>query len=620
MEDHREQKLFEAQQQLLVLNKNINILCSRIFKDIGKRTSKENVALLRDRLNEGVAITKIEYLDKLLHEYIGLVDRNSEESKIQIEEFSKEVEGLKIENKRLKSDLRREQEHSEELDRLNETLGGPGVSSAPTTFSIDFSGDDRVDQRVAHLESELGKARQELTTCRAKERKLRIQQQTQPTNTMATSSSSVEMLKKVTGLVPSFSGGASSNLHSEVYRFVDGVKLALEGITDDSIKSAYLKMIKQRLTGDAYELVRQITFTDEEDLIKLIKDTYLKTRSLDSIHMELWSATQKPEEDVRDFARRLKDLANSHRAIVRANYGTTADPIMEGELKKKVRRAFISGLRDKVVSSGLVYSQKTDIDGLLEDALAAQATFWRDEETSVAQRVCYVDRATTRSDSSDAAGMMAGLVAAIQQLVTTSGQTRERSADRMERGNRNENRPNMRPGRLPPCSFCNKQGHAWDECWQRRNTPYCVQCEQYGHTRKRSCGQANRPIHREYNNEGQGHRNSREADRNYQGAPRGTGQVNQGYQNPFRRDPQRNGVGSRDSSANRRDQQNGRSNDQQGNYSNQQHTARSEQSPNRPQSSNRYGNRANSRPIHCFSCGNPGHISTNCPQSHGTGN
>lgn len=51
------------------------------------------------------------------------------------------------------------------------------------------------------------------------------------------------------------------------------LNLAATGFTG---KGEFFKLVEKRMQGDAYQLVRLVTFSGEKELNKLIKQTYLK--------------------------------------------------------------------------------------------------------------------------------------------------------------------------------------------------------------------------------------------------------------------------------------------------------------------------------------------------------
>lgn len=469
MADQAKQKLHEVQQELELLNKNIGILCSKIWRDIRDRSSKEAVALLKAKIEAEGKFSSVELLDRVLEEYTALVELNDRDSVAKLKEYRVDIESLKKQNSELKIELVRSQELSEELDRVNESLGGQGVGHSWDDYKSRHS-----LERVGSLELEVTTLRRELGICRAKERELLRNKESK----LAKMTDNTALFKKIQGLVPMFSGEPSPGLQTEVYRFIDGINLAVAGITD---KTEFLKMVKQRMQGDAYQLVRLMTFNDEKELIKLIKQTYLKTKSLDAVFREIYMASQKSDEDLRQYARRLQNLANMATAILDENYPGTQDTVMKTELAKKVRTAFIAGLKDQLLRSRLLASQSTDLEGLLKEAVMAQATLWRGEEPPIGN-ICFAEQNT------DETATLPALIAAINKLVKIS-------EDRNPaKGNENIDRRDRETTRVPPCSFCNKQGHTRENCWQRQNTPYCNRCEVYGHDRGGACAQGRSEV------------------------------------------------------------------------------------------------------------------------------
>lgn len=352
MEDSGRQQIYKAEQELSRTHRDILALISRIYKDIQRRTSKENVALLKIKLKDD-KLTASENLDNLLHEYIELVDNNCEGSATAIEDFKKEVNALKHTNEKLKAELQRAQQHSEQLDELNAKLGGPGVSSNLPLIKIDTESEERTAQKINLLETQLRETRKELSVSRTKVRTLsaeglRYYNSSTIADTMTVTSA--DILKRVQGLVPMFSGEPSERLHTEVHRFLEGVNLAMEGLNDTQ-KLECLKMVKQRLSGDAYELLRQTTLASANELGKILKQTYLTTRTLDWICLELWRAAQRPNEDIKAYARRIKDLGNMHKLVVKDNYPPNTDTtISDNEIAKHMRKAFVTGIRDKAIT------------------------------------------------------------------------------------------------------------------------------------------------------------------------------------------------------------------------------------------------------------------------------
>lgn len=78
---------------------------------------------------------------------------------------------------------------------------------------------------------------------------------------------------------------------------------------------------------------------------------------------------------------------------------------------------------------------------------------------------------------------MADLVAAVQQLLRKPEANNHSISGQPTK---DKNSPTYTVT-FPPCSFCKKQGHTREDCWERKNTPYCTECATYGHEQRSAC-------------------------------------------------------------------------------------------------------------------------------------
>lgn len=601
MAEEENQRFFQLQQELGLLNNSIQELITKIWNDIKFRSNKENLDILKNKLHFGPPVTKIELLDRVLNEYIELWSLKSESGEQKIEEYRQEARALRKQNSILKVELRRSQIHSEELDRQNESLGGSGLHNLSLGTKYNLTGEDQVNEQVLSLQSELRLARQEIDLIRQTELVHKVAQPTAAIRKIMTDNTTI--FKKIQGLVPVFSGEISEGLTTNVDKFCDGVNLAIAGVND---KAEFLKMVKQRMQGDAYQLVRLIDFADEKELIKLVRDTYLKPKSLDSVSREIHEASQRPNEDLRQYARRLQNLAHTAEAIVSENYSGAQDTIIKQELAKKVKFAFVSGLREQMLRSRLLSSHSENLNELLEEALVAQAILWRGEEPPQAT-VCFTNQQNAET------GTVTSLIAAVQQLVKIS-----------ENGIRQTNNGRGLSTRYPPCTFCSKQGHNRENCWERRNTPYCNRCEVYGHERGRFCQQRLVGTAEGEYNRGNDRKNThidalRIRPNWSNGNTRNYSQNRSQYnRNPFRDQgvPQNAYNPFRNHQGHERDRRNP-FRDHIGEVQNTRNPFN--QSSSRPPSFPRARN-TNIDSVHCYGCGALGHLNSNCPQRQGSEN
>lgn len=634
MADVLQQTLFERQRELEAVNRNVEALTERIWAEIRRLTSLEAYDCIRRNTDSRPGVTKLEVLDNIFGELQDIWVTRDEHRQSKLEEFATEIRFLKGNILQLKSDLRGAFEEAEELERENHLLKSERRGSRLLelgekdiiyeniedlrlqNISVDRNvkakrnipaGTQRVQERERQTgqQTEEGVEQQAIQSAqREQEGEQRIEQEAEErTGQQALQGAQVnfsgnrtmsemEFLKKIPLLVPMFGGESSVNLQTEVYKFIDGVRMASEGVAGDAESvGKFLKLVKLRLSGDAYQLVMLRSFNSVEDFLTLIKNTYLKVVSHDSVMREISTASQRQGEDLRQYARRLESLAATAGAILKAKYGNEADAaVVRCEMSTKIRDSFISGLTDQIIRTRLLSSSATDLDGLLKEALGAQATLWRGDEPP-RSRICFVDQGSTGDES------FSSLVAAVQQVLKSP---RESSPAKVSNGPISADNQEMR-NRFPPCAFCKKQGHNWANCWERMNTPYCEWCEVYGHVHGRSCDQG--PRAPEYSNE------RFDGSRNRSSIGQGAGQV-------VFRNTNRPGQDHNRSDSNNRwnnDNQQGTRNENQGAQGSQRNLGyfASRQGQGSAETGHSQGSRGGG-PIRCFNCGGQGHISREC--------
>ena len=298
------QEFFEAQVVLKEWQRNVEILIDRLWGEVETRCNRECYVLLRSKLEEGGPVSRLELADQILEELCTIWDLEIEDNSKDKKELEEEIHALKVDNANLKKRLILTSAWAEELDDQNRTLGGPGIG-------IQGKLED-AEKRILDLQQEVKQKDKEL--------RKNILKKNIGTNKTETKMTDYEKLyKRVQMVVPEFWGKPSESLYAEVHKFVDGIVLAKAGLENTDLNKL-IGIVKQRMFGDAYELVRLESFATIEDLIDLVKNTYLKIRSLDSVTREIADASQRADEDLRQYARRLQKLASTADVILKQNY------------------------------------------------------------------------------------------------------------------------------------------------------------------------------------------------------------------------------------------------------------------------------------------------------------
>lgn len=466
-----QEELEIAKRSIAELRAKVDIFIVKLWDEIRFLCSgQEPFQLIQAKVQGTWKVTKLEEAELILDELVTLVNTKEEVRTGKVYELEAELEALKRHNTALKREIRDNLEEAEKLDRENEELrkvislgGSPG-----TVRKLCFEDIQEANNKIRELQGKLRLATQEKQLNSEdnlfhKEPKLSVERKKM---------SGQDIFKTIKALVPTFGGEPSQNLQMEVHKFIDGCRLAAKGVPSEEVGN-FLDIVKQRLYGDAYQLVRLRTFSSVEEFVQLIRVTYLKTRSLDSVLRELYDAAQRGDEDVRQFARRLQTLSSTADMILKETYGGKTDEIMRAEIEKKLKASFTAGLRDPMLRGRMLASTASNLDDLLREAIDAQSMLWRGEDHPRG-RVCYNESFPSPGDDP-----VTGLVAIVEKLLKEKEGVKPQPAYDRDRSG-----AYVFSG---ACSFCNRMGHTRDVCFERRNSPYCGKCKEYGHEEKPSC-------------------------------------------------------------------------------------------------------------------------------------
>lgn len=111
---------------------------------------------------------------------------------------------------------------------------------------------------------------------------------------------SVEMALK---MIPDFSGNRE-NLH----KFLACCDIVSPMATTRADKEMLLNVIKTKLSGSAYNLIKYREFATYDDLKLILEEQYLERRTMAQIQTELLNCRQHHNESVREFANRVERI------------------------------------------------------------------------------------------------------------------------------------------------------------------------------------------------------------------------------------------------------------------------------------------------------------------------
>ena len=140
-------------------------------------------------------------------------------------------------------------------------------------------------------------------------------------------------------MIPEFNGD-KQNLH----RFICCCDIVAQTCTTQANHATLLNVIKRKLSGSAYDIIKYKTFEDWASLKIILQSQYLEKRTIAQIQTELLSAVQLPNEGVQ-FANRVKRLNIDLNDASIASEGLAAAVPIQNLNSKLALRASTEGLK-----------------------------------------------------------------------------------------------------------------------------------------------------------------------------------------------------------------------------------------------------------------------------------
>lgn len=276
-------------------------------------------------------------------------------------------------------------------------------------------------------------------------------------------------LKLAIGMVPHFSGETSS-----LFTFIRKSREAYD-LVKSKDKASMLALIRSKISGYADTLMSQHGRPkDLNELISILRKTFAPAFDTNKAHTEIVTQSQKDNETAGAFGARISEILNRALESAAEHFDATQKVGVQVMLKHAAVSGFVSGLRDKVISTIIM---KDNLNNL-EDAIN-MAT--RLDQNSV----CNFNKLLTSHEP----GM--------QTYLTTSkihkiDQDQRRCYNCNEVGHLKNNCPNARsnykkssePYRKEHCSVCKYRGHNERDCKfnvNSKNYKHCNFCEKAGH-------------------------------------------------------------------------------------------------------------------------------------------
>lgn len=151
---------------------------------------------------------------------------------------------------------------------------------------------------------------------------------------------SVEIALK---MIPEFNGD-----RNQLHRFITCCDIVGASVTSQVQTAQFLNVIKCKLTGTAYNVIKYRDFLDWASLKLELQNQYLERRTIAQLQRELLGNRQQPNEDIRTFANRLERLTADLNDACIASEGEEATHVIQNLNNKSCLKAFQEGLLEPV--------------------------------------------------------------------------------------------------------------------------------------------------------------------------------------------------------------------------------------------------------------------------------
>lgn len=144
-------------------------------------------------------------------------------------------------------------------------------------------------------------------------------------------------------MIPEFNGD-----RDKLHRFITCCDIVGETIVNNVERNQFLNVIKCKLTGPAYNIIKYKEFLTWEALKLALQNQYLEKRTIAQIQRELLGSKQNYNESIREYANRLERLTADLNDACIASEGQDATVVIQNLNNKSCLKAFQEGLLEPI--------------------------------------------------------------------------------------------------------------------------------------------------------------------------------------------------------------------------------------------------------------------------------
>ncbi|XP_070170586.1 uncharacterized protein [Polyergus mexicanus] len=283
--------------------------------------------------------------------------------------------------------------------------------------------------------------------------------------------------------------------------FIEGCEEAKSMLPNEA-ESQFTKIIRTRIIGEARRTIQDQDFDSVSHLTKYLKQIYGPVKNVYQLQGELGCIYQKSDEDVINYANRVKILGKQILEAYRSSGNVLSDQSIKASLEKDMCKCFIRGLIPEIeqrVSRNLPDVQATAADAIrIEREIRAmtdlrQGIAGRQKTNSLREtcQICYKEghvgsncRKYLQTPQQVNNQIDLGTAILICQICKKRGHGAEKCRFRDPQLRRPVN---VVQGELITCQLCLKSGHDAKSCRQNNTnnnkiSVICQWCERPGHS------------------------------------------------------------------------------------------------------------------------------------------
>ena len=248
-----------------------------------------------------------------------------------------------------------------------------------------------------------------------------------------------EMQKDIKTFIPEFSGEDTINRAKELTRFLGTADSLYKTLTLQDDKDTFCRLIKFRLTGEAFARINYREINDYETLKTVLNNMYATRITLNDMEREYTNIQQTYGETIRNYGYRLMEALEQYKRGYQTKYNLPKiDDTYLKHLETNASQVFKRGLNNTILKEKIATNTADTLDKLIT-------------ETETIERMLELSTSYTTQNKPT------------EHIHTTK-----------------QLPINQFSNNQIICNYCHKPNHTWDRCRERirnttqnqRNPPY----------------------------------------------------------------------------------------------------------------------------------------------------